>query len=163
MKGIIDAAVDDYTARNLPMLHREIRLAEERKSRRPYRAGEGLDPEFLGLDLDPEPVPDQPFLFTLSGLEADAAAEANEPAPRPFTMEEKEALREEVRLADEFAKQLGRRICVELAQHRERIAVRGRRLRRAAGRGAPRRPRPRARRAGLARARREPPRGFRPW
>jgi hypothetical protein len=26
-----------------------------------------------------------------------------------------------VRLADEFAKQLGRRICVELAQHRERI------------------------------------------
>ena len=36
----------------------------------------------------------------------------NEPAPRPFTMEEKEALREEVRLADEFAKQLGRRICV---------------------------------------------------
>ena len=30
MKGIIDLAVDDYTARNLPMLHREIRLAEER-------------------------------------------------------------------------------------------------------------------------------------
>ena len=123
MKGIIDAAVDDYTARNLPMLHREIRLAEERKSRRPYRAGEGLDPEFLGLDLDPEPVPDQPFLFTLTGLEADAAADANEPAPRPFTMEEKEALREEVRLADEFAKQLGRRICVELTQHRERIGI----------------------------------------
>ena len=66
-------------------------------------------------------MPDQPFLFTLTGLEADTAAEANEPAPRPFTMEEKEALREEVRLADEFAKQLGRRICVELAQHRERI------------------------------------------
>ena len=29
----------------------------------------------------------------------------------------------EVRLADEFAKQLGRRICVELAQHRQRIAA----------------------------------------
>ncbi|UOQ88247.1 spermidine/putrescine ABC transporter substrate-binding protein [Agromyces endophyticus] len=121
MKGIIDDAVDDYTARNLPMLHREIRLAEERKARRPYRAGEGLDPEYLGLELDPEPVPDQPFLFTLGGLEADTAAEANEPAPRPFTPEEKEALREEVRLADDFAKQLGRRICVELAQHRYRI------------------------------------------
>ena len=93
MKGIIDGAVDDYTARNLPMLHREIRLAEERKARRPYRAGEGLDPEFLGLDLDPEPVPDQPFLFTLTGLEADAAAEADEPAPRPFTPTEKDALR----------------------------------------------------------------------
>lgn len=123
MKGIIDGAVDDYTARNLPMLHREIRLAEERKARRPYRAGEGLDPEFLGLDLDPEPVPDQPFLFTLTGLEADAAAEADEPAPKPFTPTEKDALREEVRLADEFAKQLGRRICVELAQHRERIGA----------------------------------------
>ena len=123
MKAIIDAAVDDYTARNLPMLHREIRLAEERKARRPYRAGEGLDPEFLGLELDPEPVPDQPFLFTLTGLEADAAAEAAEPAPRPFTMDEKEALREEVRLADDFAKQLGRRICSELTHHRERIGI----------------------------------------
>src|SRR4029453_11779448 len=47
MKGIIDAAVDDYTARNLPMLHREIRLAAARKARRPYRAGEGRDPGFL--------------------------------------------------------------------------------------------------------------------
>ncbi len=121
MKGVIDLAVDDYTARNLPMLHREIRLAEERKARRPYRAGEGLDPEFAGLEVDPEPVADQPFLFTLGGLEQETAAEAAEPAPRPFTPEEKEALREEVRLADEFAKQLGRRICVELAQHRYRI------------------------------------------
>nr|WP_155842649.1 spermidine/putrescine ABC transporter substrate-binding protein [Agromyces luteolus] len=122
MKGIIDVAVDDYTARNLPMLHREIRLAEERKARRPYRAGEGLDPEFLGLELDPDPTPGEPFLFTLQGLEADAAAEAAEPAPRPFTPQEKEALREEVRLADDFAKQLGRRICAELARHRQRIA-----------------------------------------
>ena len=61
MKGIIDAAVDDYTARNLPMLHREIRLAEERKSRSARPGGRGLDPEFLGLDLDPEPVPDYAF------------------------------------------------------------------------------------------------------
>ena len=121
MKGIIDAAVDDYTARNLPMLHHEIRLAEERKARRPYRAGEGLDPEFLGLELDPEPVPDQPFLFTLDGARGRCRGRGDEPAPRPFTTEEKEALREEVRLADEFAKQLGRRICVELAQHRDRI------------------------------------------
>lgn len=121
MKGIIDDAVDDYTARNLPMLHREIRLAEARKARRPYRAGEGLDPEYRGLELDPDPVPDQPFLFTLSGLEADVAAEAAEPAPRPFTPDEKDALREEVRLADDFAKQVGRRICAELAQHRRRI------------------------------------------
>lgn len=122
MKGIIDLAVDEYTGRNLPLLHREIGLAEERKARRRYRAGEGLAPEHAGLALDPDPSPDQPFLFTLSGLEADAAAEAAEPAPRPFTRDEKEALRAEVHLADEFAKQLGRRVCVELAQHRGRIA-----------------------------------------
>ena len=38
-------------------------------------------------------------------------------------MDEKEALREEVRLADDFAKQLGRRNCSELAHHRERIGI----------------------------------------
>ncbi|BDZ55499.1 hypothetical protein GCM10025870_25720 [Agromyces marinus] len=67
-------------------------------------------------------MPGEPFLFTLQGLEADAAAEAAEPAPRPFTPDEKEALRGEVRLADDFAKQLGRRVCAELARHRQRIA-----------------------------------------
>ncbi|MWB99187.1 spermidine/putrescine ABC transporter substrate-binding protein [Agromyces seonyuensis] len=122
MKGVIDLAVDDYTERNLPLLAREIRLAEARKSKRPYRPGEGLDPEYRGLDLDPEETPGQPFLFTLGGLEQEAAAEVADAPPRPFTEEEKAALREEVRLADEFAKQLGRRVCVELSRHRDRIA-----------------------------------------
>lgn len=120
MKGIIDRAVDDYTARNLPFLAREIRLADERKARRAYRASEGLDPEHAGLDVDPEPNPGEPFLFTLSGLEAETAAET-EVSPPPFTPEEKAALRDEVHLADEFAKQVGRRICIEITQYRTRI------------------------------------------
>ena len=121
MKVIIDAAVDDYTARNLPMLHREIRLAEERKARRPYRRGRGARPRVPR----PRPRPGaraRPAVPLHPGrARGGHAAEANEPPPRPFTLEEKEAIREEVQLADEFAKQLGRRICVELAQHRDRI------------------------------------------
>ncbi|BDZ63893.1 spermidine/putrescine ABC transporter substrate-binding protein [Agromyces mangrovi Wang et al. 2018] len=122
MKGIIDVAVDDYTDRNLPLLHRELRQAEERKARRPYRPGEGLDPEYRGLELDPDPSPDQPFLFTIGGLERDAAEGAEAEHPRPLSAEEKAAIREEVRLADEFAKQIGRRICAALRDHRARIA-----------------------------------------
>ena len=121
MRQVVDDAVDLYTAQNAPMLHRELELAEERSARRPYRPGEGLDPEFLGLELDPEESPDQPFLFTLSGLEADAAAELAEPPPRPFTPAEKEALREEIRLADDYATQLGRLVCADLVPHRLRI------------------------------------------
>lgn len=121
MKTIIDSEVDEYTSRNLPLLHREIRLAEDRKARRPYRAGEGLDPEFAGLELDPEPVDDQPFLFTLGGLEEQAAASALEPPPRAFSEEEKAALRTEVKLADDFAKQIGRRICIAVALESSRL------------------------------------------
>lgn len=121
LKGVIDAAVDGYTARNLPLLHREIELAEERKAQRPYRPGEGLDPEYRGLEFDPEPAPDQPFLFTIGELEQEVAAEHAPLPPRPFTPEEKAAIREEVRLADEFAKNVGRDICAELEHHRDRI------------------------------------------
>lgn len=121
LKAIVDTAVDDYTARNLPNLDREIRLAEERKARRAYRADEGLDPEFRGMELDPEPVADHPFLFTLAGFDEATASAEPQPEVRPFTPLEKEALRDEIRLADEFAKQVGRRACVELTRHRSRI------------------------------------------
>jgi hypothetical protein len=67
MRQIVDDDVDEYTARNLPLVTRELRLAEAREARG-YRPDEGLDPEFQGLDLDPEPEPGQPFLFTLAGL-----------------------------------------------------------------------------------------------
>ncbi len=121
MKLIIDAAVDDYTDRNLPLLRHEIRLSEERKSHRPYRPGEGLPPESAGLELDPEPEAGQPFLFTLGELASQAAADAAPPPPEPLTEEEKQAIRAEVKLADDFAKQIGKRVCVELAHQRPRI------------------------------------------
>ncbi|NRD27207.1 spermidine/putrescine ABC transporter substrate-binding protein [Frigoribacterium sp. VKM Ac-2836] len=67
MRQIVDDDVDEYTARNLPLVTRELRLAEAQEARG-YRPDQGLDPEFQGLDLDPEPEPGQPFLFTLAGL-----------------------------------------------------------------------------------------------
>lgn len=123
MKSVIDDEVDRYTAENLPTLHRELVETEARKARRSYRAAEGLDPEHLGLDLDPEADPVQPFLFTLDELDQAAAEESHEPEPRPFTEEEKRALRSEIALADEFAKQAGTRVCIELGWHRARITA----------------------------------------
>lgn len=67
LRQIVDDDVDEYTARNLPLVTRELRLAEAEEARG-YRPDQGLDPEFQGLDLDPEPEPGQPFLFTLAGL-----------------------------------------------------------------------------------------------
>ncbi len=121
VKSIIDTEVDLYTAQNLPTLHHELLETEARKARRSYRAGEGLAPEHLGLELDPEADPVQPFLFTLDELDQAAAAEVMESEPRPFTDEEKAALRAEIALADDFAKQAGGRVCIELGWHRTRI------------------------------------------
>ncbi|MET4051400.1 hypothetical protein ABID81_000744 [Frigoribacterium sp. PvP054] len=67
LRQIVDDDVDEYTARNLPLVTRELRLVEAQEARG-YRPDQGLDPEFQGLDLDPEPEPGQPFLFTLAGL-----------------------------------------------------------------------------------------------
>lgn len=118
MKAIVDEAVDDYTAQNLPNLFREIQRTEARKAQRSYRPTEGLDPEHIGLELDPDPIPGQPFLFTLGGLEQ-AESQANaEPPPAPFSEDQKQALRAEVALADEYASQIGRELCAALLEHR---------------------------------------------
>ena len=121
MKHIIDSSVEEYTAKNLPSLHQEIRAAEARRALQPYRAGDGLDPEHLGLDLDPDPDPEQPFLFTLSELETVEAERTPAPPQRQFSEDEKAALRAEVKLADEFAKLLGHRMCIELGWHKKAI------------------------------------------
>lgn len=123
MKLVIDASVDEYTDQNLPLLGREMRLNEERRKTSGYRPAEGLDPEFKGLDLDPQPASDAPYLFTFSELaQADVPDDAPPPPP-PLTPEEKAAIRVELKLADDYALQVGRRVCSELAMHRDRIVA----------------------------------------
>lgn len=119
IKSIVDAAVADYTARNLPMLQSELDQQAARNRSRSYRPAEGLDPEFEGLPLDPEPVPGSPFLFTVSGLAAQDEAEI--PALPPLSEEAKAALRQEVHMADDYANMIGREVCAVLLHHRLRI------------------------------------------
>lgn len=116
IKTIVDHAVADYTAHNLPMLQRELDQQAARNRARTYRPSEDLAPEFEGMPLDPEPVPGAPFLFTIAGM-ADEASSELPPLP-PLTDEAKAALRQEVTLADEYANMVGREICGILLRHR---------------------------------------------
>ena len=119
IKTIVDHSVADYTARNLPMLQAELDQQAARNRARSYRPTEGLEPEFEGLPLDPDPVPGAPFLFTISGL-ADAA-DADVPDLPPLSDDAKAALRQEVGLADDYANMVGREVCAVLLHHRLRI------------------------------------------
>lgn len=119
VKRIVDHAVAEYTAKNLPMLQAELDHQADRNRARSYRPSEDLAPEFEGLPLDPDPVPGAPFLFTISGL-ADEAAEELPPLP-PLSEDAKSALRQEVALADEYANLVGREICGILLRHRLQI------------------------------------------
>jgi hypothetical protein len=92
IKTIVDHAVAEYTALNLPMLQAELDQQAARNRARSYRPGEGLEPEFEGLPLDPEPTPGAPFLFTLTGLAAQADSDV--PELPPLTEEAKAALRQ---------------------------------------------------------------------
>ncbi|KFF59017.1 spermidine/putrescine ABC transporter substrate-binding protein [Cryobacterium sp. MLB-32] len=124
MKIVVDASVDEYTEQHLPLLSRELRLDEVRRARRVYRPTEGLDPEHRGLDLDPPTPKDSPYLFTfgeLAGLpNPDDSDELDVPAP-PLSADEKAAVLREVAIADAYAAEAGRRLCVELARHRLRM------------------------------------------
>jgi hypothetical protein len=119
IKTIVDHAVADYTSLNLPMLQAELDQQAARNRARSYRPAEGLDPEFEGLPLDPEPVPGAPFLFTISGLADEAAVDL--PALPPLSDEAKAALRQELGLADDYANMVGREVCAILLHHRLRI------------------------------------------
>lgn len=116
IKTVVDRAVADYTARNLPMLQAELDQQAARNRSRSYRPAEDLEPEFEGMPLDPDPVPGAPFLFTIAGM-ADADAGELPPLP-PLSEEAKVALRQEVTLADEYANMVGREICGLLLRHR---------------------------------------------
>ena len=119
IKTIVDHAVAEYTALNLPMLQTELDHQATRNRARSYRPAEGLEPEFEGLPLDPEPQPGAPFLFTISGLAEEA--DAGIPALPPLSDEAKAALRQEVGLADDYANMIGREVCTILLHHRLRI------------------------------------------
>ena len=119
MKTIVDRAVDLYTRRNLPTLQAELDQQAARNRARAYRPAEDLDPEFDGLPLDPEPEPGAPFLFTIAGLADEEDADI--PALPPLTDDAKAALRQEVRLADEYANMIGREVCSILLRHRLRV------------------------------------------
>lgn len=119
MQRIVDRAVDEYTERELPTLHAEL-TGEQLWNAGGYEPQEGLEPEYEGLDLDPEVEGDQPTLFTLAEL-----AEQTRPAPPlprpPLSADEKRRLRHEIDLADRCAQDVGQRICFAVAAHRPRI------------------------------------------
>lgn len=119
MQRIIDKAVDDYTERELPALHAEL-SGEQLWHTAGFEPGAGLDPEYDGLDLDPEAEGDQPFLFTMAELAEQSRPEPPLPRP-PLSAEEKQRLVREIELADTFAEDAGQRLCFALSAHRPRI------------------------------------------
>lgn len=120
MQRIIDRWVDDYTAAELPALHAELAGAELWRAQG-YDPVAGLEPEYDGIDPDPEPDGDeQPFLFTLTGLAEETKPEPPLPRP-PLSAEEKRQLKHEIQLADTCAEEAGRELCFALVGHRPRI------------------------------------------
>ncbi|WP_449277761.1 spermidine/putrescine ABC transporter substrate-binding protein [Leucobacter sp. GX24907] len=120
MQRIIDRRVDEFTAEQLPALHSELSEAALWESGG-FDPAAGLDPEYDGIDLDPEvDEPTQPFLFTLAGLAEETKPEPPLPRP-PLSPEEKRRIRMEIDLADRCAAEAGRQVCFALAEHRPRI------------------------------------------
>ena len=119
MQRIVDRAVDDYTECELPALHAEL-SGEQLWNVGGYEPGEGLEPEYDGVDLDPETDDEQPFLFTMAELVEQSRPEPPLPRP-PLSAEEKQRLVREIELADRFADDTGGQVCFALAKHRSRI------------------------------------------
>ncbi|XPP27842.1 MAG: spermidine/putrescine ABC transporter substrate-binding protein [Leucobacter sp.] len=119
MQRIIDRVVDDYTERELPTLHAEL-TGEQLWQTGGFEPAAGLDPEYDGVDLDPETDDEQPFLFTMAELAEQSRPEPPLPRP-PLSAEEKQRLRREIELADRYAEDAGQQLCFALAEHRPRI------------------------------------------
>lgn len=121
---IIDKRVDLEVAARLPLLHAELTGAAEWGAAAGFDPRAGLDPEFDGDVVDPEPhAADAPFLFTLEELAAaPVAAQPVLPLP-PLTPAEKNQLREELRISDEIAAAVGHAACFALQQHRGEIVA----------------------------------------
>ena len=110
IKTLVDDEVELYTAQELPLLHRELGLIEMRRAAQVYHPLEGLGPEFDGVDIDPPAEPDSPYLFTFEEFVQPLSADDPELVPPPLTPEEKDTLRVEVSLADNYAQLVGRRV-----------------------------------------------------
>lgn len=122
MQRIIDRAVDEFTASELPALHAELTGAELWDADA-YDPRQGLPVELDGLDLDPEPEDGtQPFLFTLADLAAETPQQAALPRP-PLTAAERATLAAEIDRADACAAAVGGELCLVLSEHRDRIAA----------------------------------------
>lgn len=121
MQRIIDRLVDDYVERELPAMHAEL-TGEQLWHTGGFEPGADLEPEYDGLDLDPESDDGQPFLFTLAGLAEQSRPEPPLPRP-PLSADEKQRLRHEMELADRFAENIGQQMCFALATHRPRIVA----------------------------------------
>ena len=119
MQRIIDRAVDDYTEHELPVLHAEL-TGEQLWNAGGFDPGSGLEPEYEGVDLDPETDDEQPFLFTMAELAEQTKPEPPLPRP-PLSSEEKRRIRLEIELADRFAGDIGQRLCFALTEHRPRV------------------------------------------
>ena len=120
MQRIIDRQVELLTERELPTLHAEL-ASDALWSEGKYDPTAGLDPEYDGLDPDPElDSQDQPYLFTLAGLAEETDAEPRLPRP-PLSADEKARLRLEIAEADRCAEEAGRSVCFALMGHREKI------------------------------------------
>ena len=121
IKTLVEDEVETYTAQNLPMLNRELGLIELRRAAQAYRPLEGLEPEFDGLDLDPPAEPNEPYLFTFEEFVQPLSADDPELVPPPLSIEEKATLRVEMRLADDYAALVGKRVCADLRGHRAEL------------------------------------------
>lgn len=119
MQRIIDRAVDEFTEQQLPTLHAEL-SGEALWNAGGYEPTAGLEPEYEGLDLDPESDDGQPFLFTMAELVEQSKPEPPLPRP-PLSAEEKRRIAHEIELADRCAHDVGQRLCFALAEHRPRI------------------------------------------
>lgn len=119
MQRIIDRVVDEYTEQKLPTLHAEL-TGEQLWYEGGFEPAAGLDPEYDGVDLDPENDDEQPYLFTMAELAEQSRPEAPLPRP-PLTSLEKRRLRHEIELADRCSQDAGQRLCFALARHRTRI------------------------------------------
>lgn len=119
MQRIIDREVDEFTEQTLPTLHAEL-SEEQLWNTGGFDPSSGLDPEYEGVDLDPEPDSEQPFLFTMTEIAEQSKPEPPLPRP-PLSADEKRRIRYEIEIADRCAQDVGQRLCFALAEHRARV------------------------------------------